>query len=296
MALRAELTREGVKRRLMQRFYMRFHMSLILSSSALAAMLASGAMLRIGVTSMLARYPVAIAAAYLVFLAGVWTWLRYVGLARNSRSGSSLLDGADVPDIRIGGGGGGSAGSGSLGGLGKGGGSFDGGGASASWAQARSPGISANLQTQAFAVASTQDASAGDAGVDMPGIASAKGGSGASSGGKFDFGGLDLDGDAIVLLVLALALVAAIFFTSGYLVWFGPDILSEAAFGAMLAGGLARRSKKEEAEGWVSGVVRRTWWPFAIVLVVAMIFAGYAGTHFPQAHTFREAVAAALAT
>lgn len=285
MALRQLWTREGVKRRLVQRFYMRFHMSLILSSSALAAMLASWAMLHAGVGSMLARYPVALCAAYLTFLAGVWAWLRYVGLGQERNPGSSLLDGADLPDIRVGGGG--SSGSGSGGGLGKGGGSFDGGGASASWAEARGPVLPANLQTQAFAAASQPDSPA-----DLPTIDATK--SGGSSKSGFDLGGFDLDGDAIVLLVLALALVAAIFFTSGYLVWFAPDILTEAAFGAMLAGGLARRSKREDAGGWVAGVVKRTWWPFAIVLVVAMAFAGYAGKHYPQAHTFREAIAAAL--
>ncbi len=293
MAPRLGWTREGVKRRLAQRFYTRFHMSLILSSSGLAAMLASWALLHAGVGSMLVRYPVALVAAYCTFLLGVWVWLRYVGITgSDGTAGRSLLDGADLPDIRIGGGSGGGSGSG--GGLVKGGGSFDGGGASASWAEARAPGVPSNLQTGAFMAAASPDASAPDAGADMPSLAKASGGGSGKSGSSFDFSLGDLDGDAIVLLVLALALIAAIFFTSGYLVWFAPDILSEAAFGALLAGGLARRSKNEDAAGWVSGVVKKTWWPFAVVLVVAVAFAGYAAKHYPQAHTFRQAVAAAL--
>ena len=178
-------------------------MSLILSSSGLAAMLASAGLLALGVTAMLVRYPVAVTLAYLTFLAGVWLWLRYVGLAHATGAGRSLLENADVPDIRLGGGGSGS-GSGSAGGLGKGGGSFDGGGASGSWVEARAPGIPANLQSQAFAATSTPDGTA-----DSPSI-SAHGSAGHGSGGFSlgDFG--DLDGEAIVLLILALAVVAAI--------------------------------------------------------------------------------------
>ena len=287
MATRPPWTRERVKRYLVQRFYTRFHMSLILSSSGLAAMLASWALLHAGVHAMLVRYPVAIGTAYLTFLAGVWLWLRYAGLGRDSPAGRTLLENADIPDVSVGGGSGGS-GTGSLGSLGKGGGTFDGGGASGSWAQgARAPMMPANVQAQALAAGSTHDA-AGDTPAIAPG-----GGKGASSGFSLgDFG--DLDGDAIALLALALAVIAAIFFASGYLIWFAPDILSEAAFGAVLAGGLARRSKREDASGWIAGVVKKTWWPFAIVLAVAIAFAWYSATHYPQARTFKEAVSTAL--
>jgi hypothetical protein len=104
----------------------------------------------------------------------------------------------------------------------------------------------------------------------------------------------DLDGDGIALLVLAVALILAIFVTSGYLIWFAPDILSEAAFGAVLAGGLARRSRNQDPGGWIAGVVKKTWWPFAVVLAFSVGFAWYSAQHFPAAHTFREAVAMAL--
>ena len=48
-------TREKVKRYLVQRLYTRFHMSLILSSSGLAAMLTSWALLHQGVHAMWVR-------------------------------------------------------------------------------------------------------------------------------------------------------------------------------------------------------------------------------------------------
>jgi hypothetical protein len=275
-------SREGLKRRLVQRFYTRFHMSLILASSGLVAMLASAALLQVGVTAMLVRYPIAVAAAYATFLGGVWLWLRYAGVAPQEQGsiGRSLAKNAEVPDIPLGGGSGGSGGPGGGAFSGKGG-SFDGGGASGSWAAgARTPAMGANLQSQSLA-AGASDVSAG-------------GGSGSSLPDLGDLG--DLGGDDLGLVILAIALIAAIVLSSGYLVWMAPDILTEAAFGAMLAGGLARRSRREDAGGWVSGVVRKTWWSFAIVLVLAVAFAGYSARHHPTAHTFRQALEMALSS
>ena len=67
-----------------------------------------------------------------------------------------------------------------------------------------------------------------------------------------------------------------------------------AAFGAMLTGSLARTTKRQTSEGWIGGVLKKTWWPFALVMLVAIVFAGYAAAHFPEASTFRQAVALAL--
>jgi hypothetical protein len=41
-------------------------------------------------------------------------------------------------------------------------------------------------------------------------------------------------------------------------------------------------------------VVKKTWWPFAVVLVAAIAFAWYVHTHYPQASTFRQAITLAL--
>ena len=40
----------------------------------------------------------------------------------------------------------------------------------------------------------------------------------------------------------------------------------------------------------VAGVVKKTWWPFAIVLAPALAFAFYSASHHPGAKTFREAI------
>ena len=103
-------------------------------------------------------------------------------------------------------------------------------------------------------------------------------------------------GDDLGAIVLLLVLALAIFLASGYIVWMAPDILTEAAFGAALAGSLAPKTRQQSDGGWVAGVVKKTWWPFAIVLVLALVFAFYAAEHHPGAKTFREAIHAAIAS
>ena len=270
-------TRERFRAALERRYSPRLHMSLILSASGFAAMIASWSLLHLGVGSMLIRYPVAISLAYATFLVGVWTWLRAMGFidgeGRSRRDGSSL-DGGDIPISSGGGGGGGSSG----GGIRGGGGSFDGGGASTSWA---------GQTTTMAAVGASGGESNGGSGS----------GSGSGSGGKGSRFSLDgVDGDGFVLLMLALALVAGIFATSGYLIYCAPDVLTEAAFGAALTGTLGRATRRQSPNGWIAGVVRKTWAPYAVVLVAAIVFAGYAATHFPQATTFRQAIALAVSS
>ena len=259
-------TRDRIKRYLVQRFYTRFHMTLILISSGLAAMLGIWVQLHaIGIEAMWVRYPVAVGLSYGTFLCGIWLWLRYVGLRTAVPGSASSFDGSEIADLSPGDLGGSGEGSGSgipeLKGTG-GGGQFGGGGANASW---------------------------GDSGaVQSPG-------GGASSGSSFDFGGFgDLDLDGIILLVLALLLFAAIFLASGYVIWFAPDILGEAAFGATLAAGLAKSARKQDNEGWVAGVIRKTWWPFAIVLALAEAVAVFAAVNFPKAVTLGQALTMAL--
>ena len=268
-------TRERIKAFVAARYSTRVHMSLILASSGLTAMIASTTLLHYGVHSMLLRYPLAMGLAYATFLAGVWTWLRATGLlagtlaipaaVKAAQPAKKSRGGLDI-DLPSGGGGGGGGGGGSGGGSSLpriGGGSFDGGGASASF--------------------------------DQPAVASANPSSGNSLGAKIGGSLFDgIDGDGIVLLILAGLLMLVVFCTSGYLIWCAPDVLTEAAFGAALTGTLSRASREHAEGGWVAGVVRKTWWPFALVLAAAMLFAGWSAAHYPQAHSFREAITAAV--
>ena len=80
--------RARVKKYLIQRFYTRFHMSLILMSAGFAAMLGNWLLLHWGVGQMWLRYPVAITFSYLTFLAGVWLWLQYLSFRRGDGNGT----------------------------------------------------------------------------------------------------------------------------------------------------------------------------------------------------------------
>jgi hypothetical protein len=280
---------ERVKRYLVQRFYTRFHMSLILMGAGFTAMISNWTLLHWGVTKMWVRYPIAMTLSYLAFLAGVWLWIQYVDFRRASnvssgdepeqnnlgrgRRARSKGDAGDLLDIPLN--------SGSSGGSSMeipnivrgGGGSFDGGGAGGAWGE--------GTPVQAFA------------GNSSPGVSSSGGGLKDAFSGFGDLG--DLDGDAAILIVLALVLIGAILVVSGYIVWFAPDILSEAVFGATLAGSLAGTARRQDNEGWVMGVVKKTWWPFAIVFAAAMSFAIYAQIHYPAARTLGEALSTAIA-
>src|SRR5262249_6820009 len=112
-----------------------------------------------------------------------------------------------------------------------------------------------------------------------------------SSGGKSSGGGggFDLGDDGWVLIAL-IALVSAVLGAGAYLVYMAPTILGDAAFAALLSAGLARRAGRIASEGWMGSVVRDTWIPFAIVLVLSVIFAATAHHYHPEAKTLRQLI------
>jgi hypothetical protein len=136
-----------------------------------------------------------------------------------------------------------------------GGGSSGGGGASSSWASATS----------------------------SPSVSPVK--SGGKSGSWFsDLGAVDGD-DWWILFLLAL-LVLAILFTGGYLIYVAPQILPEAAWQAAMAGGLHRMTKTKP--DWVTGMIRSSALPFAVVLLMATLLGWQAQKHCPGASRLIE--------
>lgn len=77
-----------LKRRLEQNAFPRIQMSLIVGLTGAAGLLFSFLMLEAGVTSMALRYPLALLAAYGVFLLLLWLWLR-----------TQAKDYVDIPDL-----------------------------------------------------------------------------------------------------------------------------------------------------------------------------------------------------
>jgi len=147
-------------------------------------------------------------------------------------------------------------------GVGGTGGDFGGGGATDYW------GTALPMQTQSYG------SPAG----------SSVGGSGKSSGSGFDF---DFGDEVIVIIALALLLVV-IFGAGAYLVYAAPEILSEAAFEALLAAGLIKASRNISRQGWMGSVLKATVLPFIVVLLMTGIFGWIVQKHSPRATRLSE--------
>ena len=253
---------EHFKRSFPKRFFVRLHMTVLLFLVCSSGLIASKLLLELGLRSMTVRYLIAVCISYAVFFLLIRIWLWYVGVRRKARRRPSidLSDGVDLiqlPSDFI------SNSVGSSGGcdiaMGGNGGDFGGGGATDFWGENGS-------------VASTSSAT---------GRGSTSGGSG---GWGFDF---DLGDDGIILIALLL-LLAVIFGAAGYLAYAAPEILSAAAFEALLAAGLIRASRKISRQGWVGSVFKATCLPFVIVLLVTGLFGWIVQKHSPHATHLTE--------
>lgn len=244
--------RADFKQSLARRFVVRFHMTLMLGALGVSGVLVSKLLLETGVRSMFARYLIAVVLSYALFFLFIRLWLMYVSPPMpRTRSRSFDVDvgnSLDIGDFSLDVAGKGvAAGNKAFGG----GGDFGGGGATDMWG--------------------------GDAGSRMS-TPSTGGRSGGGFGG-FDF---DLGDEAIVLIALGLLLLV-IFGAGAYLVYAAPEILSEAAFQAVLAAGLIKASKKMDGPGWMGSVLKATWVPFMIVFLMTGAFGWIAQTHYPHA-------------
>lgn len=242
--------RAEFKQSLVRRFVVRFHMTLMLTALGASGLLISKVLLEAGVRSMLERYLIAVALSYALFFLFIKLWLMYVSPAKPKLKSRSVDVGNvfDIGDFPVD-----LPGKSSVAGdqVFGGSGDFGGGGATDLWGGDTAPAIISTSST--------------------------RGGSGGGSP-MFDF---DLD-EGIVLIVLALLLLS-IFGVGAYLVYAAPEILSEAAFEALLAAGLIKASKKMDVSGWMGSVLKATWIPFVIVLVLTGIFGMVAQTYYPHA-------------
>lgn len=207
-------------------------MTLIMAAVVFSGVLASKIMWWFGVTSMAARYPMAVVCSYGVFFALLSIWLLYIDAIHAGDQGAT----ADLADT--------------VGQLARG-------------------AIDMNRQFS----------TGGDGVGDMVGSVADSVGSGGSDtgGGGSSFSLSDGDGEGGIIILAVLVVVMLVVFCSGvYVIWEAPNILAEVAFQAVLAGSLRRRAKMAEDPGWTGGVLRATWWPFAIVVLVSALFGGVA--------------------
>jgi hypothetical protein len=233
------------------RFFLRFHMSVILGLTFLAGLAVTKVMLEAGSTSLAFRYGVAVAVSYGAFLVLINAWLWYISPDRDTRDDRTLdVDVSDAgealdlaSDLA-----GGAFRSGSPNVFHAGGGGFGGGGASGSFGDA---------------AGSVSDLVSVDA---------------------------DEGGCAIVVVLLVAALVLTIALAGAYLVWAAPGILAEAGFEAFLASALIPGARKSEAQGWLHGTVRATIVPFVVMFVAAVGFGAAAKEYCPDARRMADVV------
>jgi len=228
---------ESLKRWLQRKSYPRLHASLILLLTGLAGFLVSFVLLRLGVTAMWLRYPLAILVAYGVFLILLRVWLSlsrprdwYLEEVIDTTVEIVSSDSTVVTDSEFGGGG-----------------DFAGGGGGGSWES-----VTTVTSTKSSVSTFTPAKSSG------------------SSGFSFD---LDLDeGWWVLLAVVALmgAVIAAL-----YVVYIAPALLAEILLDGVLLAGLYKRLKTIEHTHWLRSALRRTAVP-AAVIVVFFTIAGFA--------------------
>jgi hypothetical protein len=254
---------------LTHRYFIRVHMTVMMTLVVLSGLLASRLLFSAGVTHMGIRYPIAVTISYLVFFGLVRLWIAYALRAHRAREragrGSSSWDvgdlipsgSVDLPGKSVS----------AVGKLAEGGGRFAGGGSSLSFAEG--------------------DVAAARPIVPIipPSSTSSTSSKGSSSSSGFS---LDLDGDGLWLLILFLLLVGAICGAGVYLVYQAPAILSEAAFQTVLASGLVKTARDAHDPGWMESVLKATIIPFAIVLVLAGVFGQQAHKRCPGAETVRQ--------
>jgi hypothetical protein len=243
-------------RAVIRRFFVRFHMALILLGACLAGVVANTILFLARVTSLPVRYALAVVASYLAFLVLVRVWLAYV------RADVSRLP---VPDLALdwpswSSRGGGQVAKAFPGGRG---GSFGGAGSQGSW---------------------TEPAS-------RPASLARSGGSRWLPDLSLD---IDLDEKAVVILIAFAALVLSVTGAAVYMIWNAPSILGDAAFQLALAASLIRGARRMAPTWWVGGVVRRTCIPFAIVLVFALAFGLVVRAYCPGSPTLRAVVTQCL--
>ena len=234
----------------------RLQMFLLVMLTGTAGLVASFVLLHGGVDSMLARYPLSVGCAYLVFLFLLWLWLR--------TKAEDYVDGSfDIPQS------GGSHDGPSVGiehepGFSGGGGDYGGGGASGSF-----------QMDESLPSPSLPD-------VNIPGGDSVGEAVGEVIGGA-DEGAIPL---ALALLVAVLA--AALLFATLYIVYLAPALFAELLVDGALSASLYRRMRGLQTRHWLESAVRRTVVPF-VVTALSLGAIGYAfQLYAPQAHTLGE--------
>ena len=252
-----------VEKHLERRSYPRLQMMVIVSLTGATGLLASAALLRMGVHSMVARYPVSVLLAYLAFLGLLWLWIRQIAADYSNLTPAQLaaegatptpvtpLPAADNPADPVG----------SLGAV---------RGLSAQEAQLHYRITDTLYQLLRFVLDLTRKVVEGFF----------------ESIGKL----LD-DTDELVLPLMVVLLFLGMALASAYVVATAPALLAEVLVDSTLSYTLYKRLVRTEERNWLRAAVTRTLWPLGGTLVFVTLMGAVLGSMAPGARTIGEALA-----
>lgn len=232
-------------------------MFVILTAVITFGLVLSKILLLSGLTNLLYRYTTVLFVSYGFFFIAMRVWLFYVlpSFQKKETSSGTSLDGDILTGINIPSSGD-SGNSVSFEGIG---GKFGGGGASGSWNAGTTPAV-VGLNSSPVQGAGSVSSSSFSAGTP-----SSVSGSSSSSDAGFSLGDLDIDSAGALLIFLIFIVIAAMLGGAIYIIYQAPVIMSEAAFNALLSGGMIRAAKKMRGEEWTGSVFKATWIPFTII-------------------------------
>jgi hypothetical protein len=247
---------DRIRAHLDSRSWQRFHCALIVSIAATSAFVASRLLMDLRLWSMSWRYGIAAAVGYAVFLLMIRLWVVW--------KSSRLEEGDDdAPISRLRGRDGGSLDVGDV---------LDGDISLPS----RGGGRAAQVAVDAFRGGRSGGGGASMAFENppqMPAVTvSNVSGGGGKSGGGFS---LDIDGDDLFWLIVALAATCAGMFAVTYVVWVAPTFLGEAAMNAAVAGKVYHGMQRRDSSHWTEDQIKRTILP-ALIVIASAAAAGYA--------------------
>ncbi|HLD99859.1 MAG TPA: hypothetical protein VJB59_06345 [Bdellovibrionota bacterium] len=275
--------RPSFNKAFLRRFFVRFHMGLILFAVAASGFLFDLTLLGLGVTAPAWRYLLSSFFAYATLFGFVRLWLAYIypssktggrldfvdwiqmDFSEASRATSSGTKAADAASSVFKGGGGRSGG----------------GGASADWSHTAHA-----METKA------QSASLGVG--EAPGLGAAVESGAASAEGigsaAAETAAAGLEALPVIGLIAFVAMIIAVLGSAAYLIVDAPAVLAEAALQMGLSLGLIRLKRKRLQGNWAKAVARFSWKPFVFTSSMLLILGIAMQSYFPAASTLSEAL------
>lgn len=244
-----KITEPKFKQRLLSRFFVRFHMTLMLGAVTISGIGASKLLLELNINRMLIRYPIAVCVAYGIFFLSIKVWLWYIGLGSRKKDEDDEDEfdeeydfDSEPADFS----------------------SHESGSVEPHWIDSGGGSPTESWGNALYESGSTPSSSTGESSFDF-----------VSSLDSGDEGGCVV----VLLIALVVFLLSSVLGAGFFLIYQSPAILVEAAFQAALSLGLINAARRIEYGDWAGSVFKATRIPLAIVLALAVGF-GWAAQHY----------------